>query len=222
MLNGRRIIAKVGCGWSVNKGDFITINNSIENETRSVYMLPKGYVAFKTLTFTIGAPSWYSGLITSQDKSGASTEYSTNCTGSKLLKHVTKFSKLYSSFPNLCNAPACLSSVCSLGAWRDSNCSSKAAGAGSWICPRTSSSLSATEALVRRLRSTLAKGLPTKKLLINKKSIGRPSRRNFTRWLTSTCIARTRRRCPTLLLADLDQCPSFCWTEPLFIFIILR
>ena len=52
-------------------------------------------------------------------------------------------------------------------------------------------SLSATEALVRRLRSTLAKGLPTKKLLINKKSIGRPSRRNFTRWLTSTCIAST-------------------------------
>ena len=52
-------------------------------------------------------------------------------------------------------------------------------------------SLSATEALVRRLRSTLARGLPTKNLLINRKSIGRPSRRNFTRWLTSTCIAST-------------------------------
>ena len=52
-------------------------------------------------------------------------------------------------------------------------------------------SLSATEALVRRLRSTLARGLPTKNLLINRKSIRRLSRRNFTRWLTSTCIANT-------------------------------
>ena len=52
-------------------------------------------------------------------------------------------------------------------------------------------SLTTTEALVRRLRWTLAKVLPTKKLLIIRKSTGRPSRRNFTRWLTGTCIATT-------------------------------
>ena len=52
-------------------------------------------------------------------------------------------------------------------------------------------SLTTTEALVRRLRSTLAKGLPRKKLLINSRSIGRSSRRNFIRRLTGTFIARS-------------------------------
>ena len=48
MLNGRSIIAKARCGWNVNKGDLIPIYNSIANETRSTYMLPKGYIALKT------------------------------------------------------------------------------------------------------------------------------------------------------------------------------
>lgn len=148
----------------------------------------------------IGIFFWYLGFIILLDKLGVLIEFLISFIGLKLFKYVIKFSKLYLFLFNFCNVILCLLLVCGFVVWRNCNGFFKVVGVGSWICLMVF--LFVIEVFVWRLRLMFVKGLFMKKLLINRKSIGRFNRRNFIWWLMGICIVRLGRWCFMFFFVD--------------------